>query len=108
MASSDIFIGAKINELTVLDIYKSEKSCRYMTKCLCSCGVVIDIEKSNLSSGNTKRCKECSNISRSKKHMKHGCSEASKRLDPIGYMCYTRWSAMKGRCYRESDSHYKN
>lgn len=108
MSAKNVVIGAKVAKLTILELYKSQESGRYRAKCQCECGAFVDVEKSNISSGNTRQCKACANITRSEAHIKHGCSEPMKDVDPLGYAIYTRWSAMKARCYRESDSHYKN
>lgn len=108
MSASDVFVGAQIFDLTVKEVFKSETTGRYMARCLCKCLTLITVEKSNLSTGNTKQCKSCANSTRSKKHVRHGCSISMKYSNPDGYNLYTRWQSMKRRCYLETDSHYKN
>lgn len=104
-------IGDKFGKLTVISLFEDRRSSgskRFMAECSCDCGNTVISEKYNLSSGNTKNCKECSNLSRSAKHTSHGSSISMKDDNPAGYNCYTRWQSMKRRCYKEYDSHYKN
>lgn len=79
-----------------------------MVSCLCDCGSVYDYEQCNIVSGNTKRCKECSRSFKVKARTTHGHSISNKDADPDGYNCYTRWQAMKRRCYLETDRRYSD
>jgi hypothetical protein len=111
MAASDVFVGALLGSLSVIGFETEQRASgkkKVMAICSCLCGKVVKIEKVNISSGNTSKCTECAKKSRSKKHIRHGCSIAMKESNPEGYNLYTRWQSMKRRCYLETDSHYKN
>ncbi len=108
---SGINIGDRFHALTVLSVgfgVRPSGKKKYICECSCDCGEVITVETCNLASGNTKKCTNCAVISRAEKRSKHKASMSYKDKNPELYSCYTRWQAIKRRCYKEGDSHYKN
>lgn len=86
----------------------SGKGTRTMCNAECSCGSISQYMKENITRGNTTKCKECANKSRSKKHTKHGKSR-SRRDGDCSKVYYT-WCAMKRRCLTDYDrrsAHYQ-
>lgn len=109
MASANV--GDKFGKLTVVSFYESVRdsgSIKRMASVSCDCGNVLGVEKYNLTNGNTSQCQECARKSRAKNRVTHGHSDSKKNENPIGYSCYTRWQAMKRRCYSEADKRYKD
>lgn len=87
-------VGMKFGHLTVVEkaenhIQPSGKSV-VMWKCKCDCGNESIILASNLTSGNSTRCKKCCNNFNS---YKHGDSPISGKT-----RLYRIWLAMKNRC----------
>lgn len=106
-----VSIGDKFGNLSVVsffDAYRPSGKKKLMATCECECGALVNVEKYNLSNGNTTKCRNCAILSRANKKSTHGHSMSRKESDPIGYNCYTRWQAIKRRCYKEYDSHYKH
>lgn len=88
-------IGTKFGKLTV--IAESErKNGRKMWECLCDCGGKTITSTYCLNSGRTKSC---------------GCLTGRRNgVSPKikGTVIYSRWQAMKKRCYEKNSSSYKN
>lgn len=102
-------VGCKFGRLTILSVYEESRDGfrkRYMASCRCDCGNEVACEKYNLSTGNTTQCKPCAVAARGQAKKAHGHSMAYKDKNPLGYSCYTRWQAIKRRCYSHSDSGY--
>ena len=102
-------IGSKFGKLLVVELYEKQaqgERKKYMARCLCDCGGEVHCEKYNLRTGNTTQCKSCAVEARANSKKTHCHSESYKDKDPLGYSCYTRWSAMKRRCNNPSDSRY--
>lgn len=74
------------------------------TRCIavCMCGGEAEYDKNNVTRGNTTKCRECSNKSRSDKHTKHG-HNMSHTKGKCSKAYYT-WQAMKRRCLKDYDS----
>ena len=68
------------------------KSGHKYIKCMCTCGVVKDVNLSNLRSGKTKGCSKCK-----QPYIKHGMAGTAE---------YKAWSKMKIRCYSTSYHEY--
>ena len=68
----------------------------------CECGNVSEYIKENIVRGNTTRCKDCSNKSRSEKHTKHGHNMSHSKGSCT--KSYYTWQAMKRRCLTDYDS----
>jgi ribosomal protein S16 len=102
-------IGEVYGSLTIIGLFEgvsaSGRKLR-MASCLCVCGNEVSCEKYNLSTGNTKRCRDCAKNSRGKKKKTHGHSMSFKDRDPIGYKCYYTWQAIKRRCNNKQDGAY--
>lgn len=102
-------IGDSFGALTVLDSNEERRASgglKRMHRCTCQCGRVVNVERYNLTSGNTLRCTECAKNARGEKHKTHGHSISRKEIDPEGYRVYTVWQAMKRRCNNPKESHY--
>lgn len=84
------------------------KGTRSFCNAKCDCGNVSRYDKSNVKRGNTTKCKECANKSRSKKHLKHGMSDAFKSENPLGYATYCVYKTMKARCGNPKNAMYEN
>lgn len=52
-------IGNEYNDLKVIGFGEYRKGKASLWKCRCKCGNIIMVTKSNLESGNTKRCRQC-------------------------------------------------
>ena len=50
------YIGQTFNWLTILDVFKDEKSKRYTFKCICKCGNITNKQYNKVVSGHTKSC----------------------------------------------------
>ncbi|AHK11815.1 homing endonuclease HNH [Shewanella sp. phage 3/49] len=82
---------------------------RIMCTAECSCGNVSEYMKENIKRGNTTKCKDCANKSRSEKNTKHGKS-VDRRTGECSKVYYT-WQAMKRRCLTDYDgrsAHYQS
>lgn len=81
-------------------IKRSEKkSKKVYWDCLCDCGNIKSIASCHLLSGSIKDCGCLKKERISKLNYKHG--ESTTKL-------YRTYNHMKDRCYRETDTHYKN
>ncbi|MEC9061497.1 MAG: hypothetical protein VYC55_07810 [Pseudomonadota bacterium] len=100
----DTFGSLKV--IRFFDGYRKSGTKKSMCECECECGERLNVEKYNLSSGNTKRCQLCASKIRGDKKSTHKASMAYKDRNPEMHNCYTRWQSMKRRCYKEYDSHY--
>lgn len=81
---------------------KSGKGVRVRCIARCMCGDESEYDSTNVTSGNTTKCKDCANKSRSKKHTKHGHNMA--RTKGSCTKSYYTWQAMKRRCLTDYDS----
>lgn len=102
--------GDKWGKLTLVsdllggDCFKSTHKSIFM----CDCGLNHFATINNVQRGIVKHCSACSSIQKSAHRKKHCHSNSYKDKDPLGYSCYTRWSAMKRRCNNSSDSRYSD
>lgn len=106
---SVVNVGDSFDSLTVMgfeDGVRASGSKKTLAVCKCECGNEVKVEKCNLTSGNSKRCQNCSRKVRGGKRSTHRASLSYKEREPEKYNCYTRWQSMKRRCYKEYDSHY--
>lgn len=95
--------GVPDSRLTIIDIDEPRicKNGRKRTKlkCLCNCGNITSVDRSNLLRGGVKSCgcykKDYIKATKST----HG--EAHSRL-------YNVWSSIKNRCYNKNEPEYKN
>lgn len=88
---------------------KSGPGVRIRCVARCACGNESEYDKGNIDSGNTTRCKDCANKSRSKKHTKHGHNKS--HTNGACTKAYYTWQAMKRRCltnYDKRSEHYKS
>ena len=104
-------IGDRLGKLTVVSLYrerrKSGDGWRYMCELECDCGGRRVVERGALHSASFNyECLNCSGNSGGR--LAHGHSISRKDIDPIGYACYTRWQAIKRRCFKEYDSRYSS
>ena len=68
----------------------------------CVCGNESEYDSTNIARGNTTKCKDCANKSRSKKHVKHGHNMSHSKGSCT--KAYYTWQAMKRRCLADYDS----
>jgi hypothetical protein len=68
--------------------------------CTCDCGGNILVDSGNLRSGNTKRCKECTNKAKGASKTTHGYTRGGAA--PV----YTVWQSMWSRCTIPSNRSY--
>lgn len=84
---------------------KDEKGTRRYGIYICRCGMQFRAMTDNVAKGNTTKCKQCANKSRSTEKTSHGDSQKSKSE---GGKLYYTWRAMIRRCENTEDSSYKN
>jgi hypothetical protein len=89
-------VGETYGRLTVVEHCGKDKYNQNLWSCKCICGNVKVVSSSNLGNGRTNSC-GCL-VAESRK-IKHG-----KRKSPI----YSRWIAMKARCYNENHEYFHN
>jgi len=102
-------VGEVYGNLTVLQLTEGTRASgkpKYMAVCRCTCGSEVEIERHNLKTGNTSKCKDCAKITRAENRRRHGHSMSRKDIDPEGYGTYTIWQAMKRRCNNPTDRRY--
>lgn len=109
--SKELEIGLKFNSLKVLSIYRKEmgkdkKRIAKFAHCLCDCGGYHDVEYSNLKTGNTRFCLECSKKRKSRSKREHGHSEGTVGRTKLEAKSYYTWCAMKRRCNNASDKRF--
>jgi hypothetical protein len=97
--------GQRFGRLNVIKLepFRS-KSGRAIWKCLCDCGNIVDVNSTNLRSGNTKSCgclKDEVLKSKNNKNITHGIYHKNARL-------YRIWNSMMSRCYNKNNSRYKD
>lgn len=101
-------VGMRFESLEVIGLHESTRTSgakKRMASCQCVCGAIADVEIYNLTSGNTKQCKECAKSSRARKKKTHGHSYGGS-ADQIAKKCYYTWQAMKRRCINQKDRRY--
>jgi len=81
---------------TVLSESSRSKSNKRMWKCLCKCGLTQDVNQSNLISGKSSKCRECS-----RELIRNSVKLADHRL-------YSTWKSMKNRCLNPNNATYSN
>lgn len=87
--------GNRYGRLVVLRFIKTDDKRRSLWECQCDCGKTVIVQKSNLTSGNTKSC-GCLSSSLKTTHNK-----SKSRL-------YSVWRGMKQRCLNPKDAEYHN
>jgi hypothetical protein len=106
---SVVNVGDVFFDLTVVGfkdgVRKSGKT-KSLAVCRCACGGIVNVEKYNLTSANSKRCSKCAKAIRGEKIKTHGGSVARKEIEPEKYKTYTIWHAMKSRCFNVNDKRY--
>ena len=88
-------IGKKFGLLTVIS-QRESKNGKRMWECKCDCGTTVSISTDRLKSGHTKSC---------------GCvagRPGGKSPGWKGTVVYSRWQAMKKRCYQVGTEGYEN
>lgn len=108
---SSVNVGSRFGRLVVCELKQSLRdsgSVKRIAVCRCDCGQDTEVEKYNLTSGNTSQCQECAKISRAKNRKRHGHSWNAVPKGSLESKCYYTWQAMKRRCLNPSDSHYKH
>lgn len=89
--------GERFNNLTALNFeYRDERHNHYW-KFRCDCGTEIVARKSAVTSGNTKRCSQCSIEERRNRGITHGL---------IKTRLYREWAGMIQRCELPSSTSY--
>lgn len=73
----------------------------------CECGATSRFDKSNVTRGNSTRCKECARESRSESHKTHGASLA-KNTDKQTRKAYVTWRGIKARCLNGNDKRFSD
>ena len=91
-------IGRKFNRLSVVGYIPGSKHKSAKWKCVCDCGKITYVEKSELVNGHTKSC-GCYNLELLKSRKKHGLNK-----HPLAYVL----QAMKQRCYNQAHPEYHN
>lgn len=79
-----------------------------MAGCLCDCGGVLNVERHNLKTGNTKHCGLCSSVKKSEEKLRHGHSWNAAKRGSLESKCYYTWQAMKRRCTNPHDKRYSD
>lgn len=104
----EIKAGTKWNSLTLISDILGGKSFRTTHKSIfmCDCGLNHFASINNVERGIVKHCQSCSSKKKSKEMITHGNSISFKDRDPLGYSAYTRWQAMKRRCYIKTSKRY--
>ncbi len=92
-------VGMTFSHLTVLAHIGVEKDHRHFYACLCSCGNIKRIGRSNLRSGGTKSCGCKTNEMLVEKRTTHG---------GCGTNTYSTWEGMVARCYNKNHQSYHN
>lgn len=96
----------KYNDWTILE-YTNKRSlgrCKVVL-CQCKCGLIKEVQLTNLINNRSKRCRSCASKETSKLgeyRKQHG--DSSKESEH--YKIYSSWKAMKSRCYRKYASGY--
>jgi hypothetical protein len=104
-------VGGRFGSLVVMSLYVGARktgAVRRMALCRCDCGGDADVEKYNLSSGNTTQCNACATESRALKRRRHGHSHNAEGRSQIEAKCYYTWQAMKQRCLNPGDARFKD
>lgn len=91
--------GQRFGKLKVIEFYGNSERGNAMWKCQCDCGNVVICNGGNLRNGNTKSCGCITRNKTIERSTKHGKS---------GSQLYRVYNHMKGRCYTETDSAYKD
>lgn len=93
--------GVRKGRLLVGKLVSAQKG-KYVYECLCDCGNICLVNKTELNSGNTKSCgclaKELSSVRLKTRITKHGYSRTK---------AYHAWADAKQRCYNENHPEYK-
>lgn len=102
--------GDKFGSLEVISFYTGKResgSVKRMVKCKCKCGRIVDVEKYNLTSGNSKRCINCKSKIVGASRSTHGHSYNNKNVNKLEAKCYYTWQAIKRRCRKTYDLSYE-
>lgn len=95
--------------LNIIKEWSVKRKCGKLTRVMCiaecDCGEKFQCMKENIKRGNTTKCNECANKSRSKLHTTHGMSKLNKEL---GGKLYYTWRTMKARCQNPNAQRYVN
>lgn len=100
-------IGRRFERLVALEVRRgclaNGRKTKIHWKCLCDCGNVVFVSKSNLVTGHTKSC-GCINIEATKKaNTKHGHNRTGKPSSE-----YTTWASMIQRCVDPKTKRYED
>lgn len=91
-------VGEKYNYLTVIEEWRNDRH-QLICRCKCDCGNESVVPMHKLKTGRIKSC----GCMRSKL-----ISEAKTVHGMRSSILYSKWSAIKRRCYNVHDSHYKD
>lgn len=106
---SVVKVGDRFGKLTVVSFFEAKRASgatKTLASCLCDCGAEPDVEKYNLSSGNSTACMECKRIASRGARATHGHSYNNSTATNLERKCYYTWQAIKRRCRKEYDSAY--
>ena len=110
MTKNDIKPGDVFGQWTVLDLVmvpaKNGRNCT-QCKCVCTCGTIAVIPKSNLARGYSTKCIKCRNKATSKA-LKNKPKRNSRCDGRSTHRLYSTWRAMMSRCYYQAHPAYKN
>lgn len=100
-------VGDVFGRLVVVRLYRERRVAgegwRYLCDLRCECGEIRVSERGNLKSKSFNyECLRCSGNSSGIKRHGHSIPNGGS----LEYKCYTRWQAMKRRCYSENDRRY--
>lgn len=92
--------GQKFGRLTVIDkLHNYHKNNRIYWLCVCECGNLINVNSSQLVSGQTQSCGCLRKDLLTQRNIKH---------DKCNTRLYNIWGCMKQRCYNKNQPQYKN
>jgi len=91
--------------LETWSVKRNDRGTRTMCMAKCDCGDISQYDKSNITRGNTTRCKSCAAKSRAEKRKTHGCSVVGKSGENERGT-YSVWLAMKSRCNNPKNKRY--
>lgn len=91
-------IGQKFGRLTVVEYAGLDRHKKRLWKCSCECSGVAICTTSDLTTGNSKSCGCFKSEVASASHTRHGMRH---------HKLYDVWYAMKARCEKSDDPHFK-
>lgn len=103
--------GKRFGSLTVTSLttgFRPNGKLKYIAVCKCDCGKSVQVEKYNLSTGNTSRCPECAKAARGLSKRTHGHSWLTAKRGSLESKCYYTWQAIKRRCNNPGDKRYSD